>query len=54
MKFSAPNAPMLWIAATMLAPAILAVGNIYRTARWPAGAKPEELVPASCSPPGSH
>lgn len=45
MKFSAPNAPMLWIAATMLAPAILAVGNIYRTARWPAGAKPEELVP---------
>ena len=45
MKFSAPNAPVLWIAATMLAPVILAVGNIYRTARWPAGARPEELVP---------
>lgn len=45
MKFSAPEAPMSWIAATMLAPVILAVGNIYRTARWPAGATPEDLVP---------
>lgn len=45
MKVSAPDAPVPWIAATMLAPVILAVGNIYRTARWPAGATPEELVP---------
>jgi drug/metabolite transporter (DMT)-like permease len=45
MKVSTPDAPVIWIAATMLAPVILAVGNIYRTARWPAGAAPEELVP---------
>ena len=44
LKVSTPEAPVPWIAATMLAPVILAVGNIYRTARWPVGAAPEELV----------
>jgi drug/metabolite transporter (DMT)-like permease len=44
-KFAAPQAATGWIVATMLAPVILAVGNIYRTARWPAGARPEQLAP---------
>lgn len=45
MKLSAPEAPVPWIAATMLSPVILAFGNIYRTVRWPAGAAPEALAP---------
>lgn len=44
-KFAAPQAPTGWIIATMLAPVILAIGNIYRTARWPEGARPEQLAP---------
>ncbi|HPF69326.1 MAG TPA: DMT family transporter [Candidatus Krumholzibacteria bacterium] len=45
LKASAPEAPLAWIAATMLAPVILAAGNLYRTARWPDGATPDELAP---------
>lgn len=44
MKATTPDAPILWIAATMLAPVVLAIGNLYRTARWPDGAAPQELV----------
>lgn len=45
LKFARPDAPAIWIAAVMLAPVILAVGNIYRTARWPGDAAPDDLVP---------
>ena len=44
-KLSDPNADPLWVAATLLGPVLLAVGNIYRTARWPEGAAPDELAP---------
>lgn len=44
-KLSAPDADPLWVAATLLGPVLLAVGNIYRTARWPEGAAPDELAP---------
>lgn len=45
LKLSAPDAPVVWIAATLAAPVLLAVGNIYRTLRWPTGARPEDLAP---------
>lgn len=45
LKLSAPGAAPPWIAATFLAPVLLAVGNIYRTARWPDGATPDQLAP---------
>jgi drug/metabolite transporter (DMT)-like permease len=45
LKFSLPDAPAAWIAATLLAPVLLAAGNIYRTVRWPSDAKPDEVVP---------
>ena len=44
-KLSAPDADPFWIVATLLGPVLLAVGNIYRTARWPEGAAPDELAP---------
>ncbi|HPF35476.1 MAG TPA: DMT family transporter [Candidatus Krumholzibacteria bacterium] len=44
-KVAAPEAPIAWIAAVMVVPAILAAGNLYRTARWPADARPEDLAP---------
>lgn len=44
-KLSAPDAPALWIAATLLAPIILSIGNLYRTRHWPPGAAPDELAP---------
>ncbi len=45
LKYQRPDAQAWWIGATMLAPVILAAGNLYRTARWPAGASPASLVP---------
>ena len=45
LKLSAPDAAAVWIAATLFAPLVLAAGNIYRTLRWPEGAKPDELAP---------
>lgn len=44
-KLSAPDTDPLWVAATLFAPALLAAGNIYRTACWPEGAAPDELAP---------
>jgi drug/metabolite transporter (DMT)-like permease len=44
-KFAAPDADAVWIAATLMAPVLLAIGNIYRTIRWPPGARPEQLAP---------
>jgi drug/metabolite transporter (DMT)-like permease len=45
LRLTAPNANMFWIVATLLLPVLLAVGNIYRTKRWPANIQPAALVP---------
>lgn len=45
-KLIAPNTHILWIIATMIVPIVLAIGNIYRTHRWPPGANSDELAPA--------
>lgn len=44
-KLSAPEADTGWVAAVLLAPVSLAMGNIYRTRRWPPGASPADLAP---------
>lgn len=44
-KLSAPDAATLWIGATLLGPVFLAAGNLYRTLRWPPGARPDALAP---------
>lgn len=44
-KFSAPEASVLWIAIALCGPVLLAIGNIYRTLRWPTGASPSALAP---------
>ena len=45
LKLSAPDAALIWIAATLFAPVLLAAGNLYRTLRWPPGASPDALAP---------
>lgn len=45
LKLSEPNAPVLWIVLTLVGPIILAVGNLYRTVRWPSGSSPDQLAP---------
>ena len=44
-ELSAPDAPAGWIALTLVGPVLLAVGNLYRTLRWPPGASAESLAP---------
>ena len=44
-ELTAPDAPAFWIALTLLGPVLLAVGNLYRTLRWPPGASAEALAP---------
>lgn len=45
LKLSDPNVDPLWVMAALIGSVLLAVGNIYRTARWPKGAAPDELAP---------
>ena len=45
LKLSEPDSSAFWVVLTLSTPLILAVGNIYRTARWPDGASPDELAP---------
>ncbi len=45
LKLSAPDAALVWVAAALVAPIVLAVGNLYRTLRWPQGAEPDALAP---------
>lgn len=40
------DAPAFWILLAMGSPAIIAVGNIYRTLRWPKGVAPRFLAAA--------
>lgn len=44
-KLSDPDVDPVWVAVTLAAPVVLAIGNVYRTARWPDGAAPDELAP---------
>jgi drug/metabolite transporter (DMT)-like permease len=44
-KRAAPGADPVWIAITLTGPILLAIGNLYRTQRWPAGASAESLAP---------
>lgn len=44
-RLAAPDAAALWIAAALLGPVLLACGNLYRSLRWPPGARPEALAP---------
>lgn len=44
-KLAEPGAEIFWIAAALAIPVILAIGNIYRTLRWPGDAEPHELAP---------
>lgn len=45
LKLRAPDAVPAWIALTLVGPVLLAIGNLYRTLRWPPGASPEALAP---------
>jgi drug/metabolite transporter (DMT)-like permease len=44
-KLSDTAAPNFWVFATLAAPVLLAVGNLYRSYRWPRGVRPEALAP---------
>ncbi|MCC2595883.1 DMT family transporter [Pusillimonas sp. MFBS29] len=44
-KFSAPDADGFWILLALAGPVLLAIGNLYRTLRWPTGASPDALAP---------
>ncbi|CAN0342561.1 unnamed protein product, partial [Ectocarpus sp. 4 AP-2014] len=44
-KISEPAAEIGWIAAVLAAPVFLAIGNLYRVVRWPAGTTPAQLAP---------
>ncbi|MES1965871.1 DMT family transporter [Psychrobacter sp. AH5] len=44
-KFSAPEASVFWILLALCGPVLLAIGNIYRSLRWPDNASPIALAP---------
>lgn len=44
-QLSAPDAPVFWIVLTMCGPVLLAIGNLYRTLRWPEGETADSLAP---------
>ncbi|WP_447529459.1 EamA family transporter [Vreelandella sp. TE19] len=44
-KVAAPDADVHWILLALLGPVLLAIGNIYRTLRWPAGVSGQALAP---------
>lgn len=44
-KLSAPDASVFWIMTALCGPILLAIGNLYRTLRWPTGASPSALAP---------
>ena len=45
LKLSEPDASAVWVVIALAAPVFLALGNIYRTLRWPPGLAPDELAP---------
>ena len=46
-KLSAPNADAFWILLALVGPVLLAIGNLYRTLRWPPGASADALAPGT-------
>lgn len=44
-KFSAPDASLFWILLALCGPVLLAIGNLYRSLRWPANATAIALAP---------
>lgn len=44
-KLSAPDADYLWILLALIGPVLLAIGNLYRTLRWPTGVSSDALAP---------
>jgi drug/metabolite transporter (DMT)-like permease len=44
-RWSAPDVQAKWIALALTGPVLIALGNIYRTRRWPSGANVESLAP---------
>lgn len=44
-KLSAPDADYLWIFLALVGPVLLAIGNLYRTLRWPVGVSSDALAP---------
>lgn len=44
LKLGGPTEATGWIMAVMVGPLFLAIGNLYRTSRWPPGARPDSLA----------
>ncbi|HJH09082.1 MAG TPA: DMT family transporter [Psychrobacter pasteurii] len=44
-KLNTPNTSAFWILVALCGPVLLAIGNLYRTLRWPTGASPSALAP---------
>ncbi len=44
-KFSTPDADGFWIMLALAGPVLLAIGNLYRTLRWPTGVSADALAP---------
>lgn len=44
-QWAAPQGDTFWIVLTLLGPVLLALGNLYRTRRWPPGVSSESLAP---------
>ena len=46
-KLSAPNADAFWVLLALVGQVLLAIGNLYRTLRWPQGASADALAPGT-------
>lgn len=44
-QLAAPEANVFWTLLVLLGPVLLAIGNIYRTLRWPSGVSAQALAP---------
>lgn len=44
-QWAASTTESRWIAIALIGPVLLAIGNLYRTRRWPPGASAEALAP---------
>lgn len=45
LKLAEPNVSAFWIGLVLLGPVLLAIGNIYRSVRWPPGSSADSLAP---------
>lgn len=46
-KLAAPDADVFWIGLALLGPVLLAIGNLYRSLRWPPGVSADSLAPGT-------